>query len=602
MGSKASSIELLLRRGRHTAHRRIQPFRQRTMSWMSSYQRDRMAIACDRVMGKGECQHHANDRTDPSFHIDHHHRLDGHPLFTTRPSSTHTSYTTMPISAPTSPIDGHFDNPLHRLPNSIPSFNPSDLSRTNHLPHDPSDNAPRAFAESSWLPQIDECVEIQTGEIEKESITASSSSSYESTAATAYAYTEERIGRPLLINTVPSTIYDTRRRTGFSVRAEIIRVINGIYHSQPATYIGLVVSFDDPSIVRSSKVQAVITPQEEPFTRYPSIVRYSPKQIYGEPKAIDTTTSHGLEGEVGVSNVGLTSQHSHTSSTSRDVRRRVVCYTKPPPHGHGRSVLELDARENPVQGEGIVPELPIGFIVSHHGETFALTVTVEVKRSLVDRVYPIIARPYRDERPALFDCRGEYLRYGDEALDKEMDNWDEAVWKGLVSYGQEYENVSSFKTSTLVCIPLADHTGNLRRVTRSMTGGPPWRIGVPSTSLQLSLYNMDLHSCRNAQKHPRDYTDSETLASFSFPCCTFSTLTTLSVTALGLRFIDFSFLHKFPFNPPTLPPLQPNHLVSCGSLAKRARKAVPTIAVPHPAEIYHPRPFYNLVIAAVPAV
>jgi hypothetical protein len=254
-----------------------------------------------------------------------------------------------------------------------------------------------------------------------------------------------------MIKHVPYTAHDERKRSGLRVTVDVTRVIHGTYYGRTAVFVGLTVAHMDRKVPQT-KVRIDVSPGglgnveyddyvQDPSIHQPIIVRFAPKKHYGAATSVDKSQEIGGEGKLAapapISGSGITASVKRTTSYALEKRQIITAHTSSEARQSTKTILELEALENSVTNDGIYDQLPLGIIIESRNKPIVLTVDVEPKQSVFNSTFRYVASSYHYTVPVYIDKEDWGADGLPEGCTREMEKWDNTIWRELVSYSEE---------------------------------------------------------------------------------------------------------------------------------------------------------------------
>jgi hypothetical protein len=259
------------------------------------------------------------------------------------------------------------------------------------------------------------------------------------------------------ITEVPHLIHDEQKRSGLRTTIEITRVINGTWHGRSAVFIGLTVSHTERLIHQTTVRIDVsaggfgdVAPDnyfDDLDTHQPIIAQFAPKKHYGAATDVDQSREVNLEGKLAgpsvITGSGITGSVKKSTSFALQRRQVIRTYASSEAGQSTKTILTLKAKENKVTRDGVYDELPMGIIIDTRNKPVVLTAKVTPRQGVSNKVLKHRSGKYCYSAPVCIDTEdwvGDGLPAG---LTREMEQWDDTVWRSLVEYGEDYESVST---------------------------------------------------------------------------------------------------------------------------------------------------------------
>lgn len=267
-------------------------------------------------------------------------------------------------------------------------------------------------------------------------------------------------GRPYLNSNVPHLGHDEQKRSDLRVKVEINRVIHGTHYGRPSVYVGLTASHINRRVTQTDIRVDVSTGglgdltfweyMTNPPIHQPSIVKFGPIQHYGDATSVETSQDVGLEAKVGgpvaMVNTGVGATINRSRTSTKNERHAISAFTTSEPRQSNRTIFKLQALENVITKAGVYKQLAMGLIIDTKDRPVVLTFDVEPKQPVFDSTFRHVVSSYFWTVPVYIDHQNWNEDGLPEGWTREMDKWDESIWKVLVNYNMENETVSSTLT------------------------------------------------------------------------------------------------------------------------------------------------------------
>jgi hypothetical protein len=259
-----------------------------------------------------------------------------------------------------------------------------------------------------------------------------------------------------MIKHVPYRMFDKKKRSGLRVSGHITKVIHGTYYDRPSVFIGYDISHTGRKAPKTKVRLNVSTGglfdvTNEAYTAKPSdhqpfTVEFAPKEHYGEATPVDKakayTVGAKLSGPSTITNSGLDGSATLSTGYALHERHTIMSHTSSiDPKENLKTVLKLEAKENPITEGGVYQQFAVGMIIETRGKPVVVTLDITPTQNKKDKVKPGKRSFYAV--PVWIGDKDRGLDGMPEGWTREMSGWDNDMWKHLVKYNVEGETVSS---------------------------------------------------------------------------------------------------------------------------------------------------------------
>jgi hypothetical protein len=258
-----------------------------------------------------------------------------------------------------------------------------------------------------------------------------------------------------MIKHVPYRMFDKKKRSGLRVSGRITKVIHGTHYGCKSVFIGYNISHTGSKASETKVTLTVSTGglfnvtneayEAKPSDHQPFIVEFAPKEHYGAPTPVNKARAYTFGGKLSGPSTDSGLNGSTTSSTDYALHERhtIMGHTSSiGPKENLMTVLQLEAKENPITEVGVYHQFPVGMITVTRGRPVVVTLDISSTQNKKDNMG--IGKKSFYAVPVWIGHQDWGLDGMPQGWTREMSGWDNDMWKHLVEYNVEGETVSRF--------------------------------------------------------------------------------------------------------------------------------------------------------------
>jgi len=252
-------------------------------------------------------------------------------------------------------------------------------------------------------------------------------------------------------------MFDKKKRSGLRVSGHINKVIHGTYYGSASVFIGYNISHTGRQASKTAVRLNVSTGglfdvtnevyEANPSDHQPFIVEYAPKKHYGEVTPVDKTIEYTVGAKLSasptVAKAGVDGSTTSSTGYALHERHTIMGHTSSiDPKENLKTVLKLEAKENPITEGGVYHEFAVGMIIETRGKPVVVTLDIHPTQNKEHKLKLGRKRFYAS--PVWIGHEDWGLDKVPKGWTKEMEGWEDDMWKHLVKYDVEGETVSRF--------------------------------------------------------------------------------------------------------------------------------------------------------------